>query len=155
MLQFSKSPTRAGAPGSQIKPASDFSDELKRYEVDIKSLKEDLERKDVQIADFKKIASDAEKRMNESIEEFTKIKLCKDKEIEEAQQTVVERDQTISDQSSEIERLKKESGTEDIQNLRTEVLFRFKYSIRTVFKLDRLSQLNDLELERKLEREGR
>ena len=59
MLQFSKSPTRAGAPGSQMKPASDFSDEIKRYETDIKSLKEDLERKDVQIADFKKIASDA------------------------------------------------------------------------------------------------
>jgi len=123
MLQFSKRSSDVGSSGSPAKQTTDMSDEFKRFEGEIKMLKEDLERKNVQIADFKKIAADAEKRMNESIEEFTKIKLCKDKEIEEIQQEKQDLGKTIADHIEEIEKLRKESGTEDIQNLRSEVIF--------------------------------
>ena len=109
-----------------------MSEEFKRFEGEIKMLKEDLERKNVQIADFKKIAADAEKRMNESIEEFTKIKLCKDKEIEEIQAEKQDLEKNIADHIDEIEKLRKESGTEDIQNLRSEVFFNNRHILKYV-----------------------
>ncbi|CBY14543.1 unnamed protein product [Oikopleura dioica] len=147
MLQFSKRSSDVGSTGSPTKHSTDMSDEFKRFEGEIKTLKEDLERKNVQIADFKKIAADAEKRMNESIEEFTKIKLCKDKEIEEIQMEKQDLEKTIADHIEEIEKLRKESGTEDIQNLRSEIdslnstILSLKESINS--KTDELTNMNN------------
>ena len=125
-LVFSKN--QGGATGGQIPLSPSRTSAVQPNLVEVKRLNDELgqanaekDRLESQVADFKKIASESEKRMNETMESQTKLMLLKDKEVETAKKSAVELQEKISVLEKEIKNVKSQEGSGDIKQLHTKV----------------------------------
>ena len=71
-----------------------------------------------QMVELKRIAQDAEKRMNTANEDYAKSNIVRDKELAELQKTIELRNETIGKLEENVTQLKSACGQEDINQLR-------------------------------------
>jgi len=124
LLAFSKTGQQsapATSPGRTASTTQMSNMELKRLGDEIRTLKSEKERLTAEMEDFKKIATDSERRMNESMEGATRVGLLKDKEIKEVLATVATHQERVTQLQAEIQQLKNTDGAADIQQLHTKV----------------------------------
>merc|ERR1711892_343984 len=92
--------------------------ETKQLNDEIRTLKAEKAKIESQMAELKRIAQDAEKRMNTANEDYAKSNLVRDKELAELQKTIEQRDDTVNKLEENVAQLKSACGQEDINQLR-------------------------------------
>merc|ERR1711892_885891 len=92
--------------------------ETKQLNDEIRTLKAEKAKIESQMAELKRIAQDAEKRMNTANEDYAKSNLVRDKELAELQKTIEQCDDTVNKLEENVTQLKSACGQEDINQLR-------------------------------------
>lgn len=125
LLAFSKNVNQSTSPAptspgrTNTSPISTL--EVKRLNDEVRQLKSDKERSVLELEDFKKIASESEKRMNETMDSSTKIGILKEQEIKDWVAKVNKHQERVKQLENELEKLKTTDGQADIQHLHTKL----------------------------------